>query len=56
MPLRSITILEPGEKKGGWVGKFVPAKPPAPEPGAPEPGGPNPTAPVDPAPDQATGR
>lgn len=26
MPIISIRILEPGEKKGGWVGKFIPGK------------------------------
>lgn len=25
MPVVSIKVLEPGEKKGGWVGKLVPA-------------------------------
>jgi hypothetical protein len=29
MPLRSITTLAPGEKKGGWIGKLVPAQEPA---------------------------
>lgn len=25
MPVVSIRVLEPGEKKGGWAGKLVPA-------------------------------
>jgi hypothetical protein len=52
MPLRSVRTLKPGEKKGGWIAAFVPAKPPARDSDTPGPSGVDTTTPGVPSQDR----